>query len=190
MNDPIATAFLDALAEGETDGTPGQGYDWLFGASRDHPDYRRFTDFSKFPVWEGVRGPWGMTHAAGRYQFQPVTYAEQATRLGLLDFSPPRQDAAAWDLASRVYRGKIGAVLLVDLERGILDQVAPALHATWTSLNPLTFPLRFRLSLARATAAAAAKPPAAPAPTDLNAIIEHLQTALALAQKIKAGLSG
>ena len=136
----IRKAFLDALAIGESGGR----YDILFGG-------RRFTDFSHFPDWEGKRFGGATTHAAGRYQFEPETWKECAARLRLPDFSPASQDAAAWDLAKRVY----WHVKKVNLETALtaatdnaLAGVATALHSTWTSLSPTKFPKRYRAALA------------------------------------------
>lgn len=48
-----------------------------------------------FPLWAGK----GNSHAAGKYQFQPATWAFYAERLDIKDFSPLSQEivaAAAW----------------------------------------------------------------------------------------------
>lgn len=50
-----------------------------------------------FPIWEGktftdTDGQLKRTHAAGRYQFQPETWARYAGPLGIKDFSPESQD--------------------------------------------------------------------------------------------------
>ena len=133
-------AFLDALAEGES----GGDYSILCGGGH-------FDDFSQFPDWDGIEGPAGISHAAGKFQFEPRTWAECAARLGLKDFSPAAQDAAAWDLAQRVYwavkRGNLLTVLAMENDLALAG-VATALHSTWTSLSPKTFPVRFRTALA------------------------------------------
>lgn len=46
-------------------------------------------DENGFPIWEGH----GNSHAAGRYQFQPATWAQYAKPLGVSDFSQASQDA-------------------------------------------------------------------------------------------------
>jgi muramidase (phage lysozyme) len=142
----IRKAFLDALARGESEPASapyGDGYTILFGGGR-------FTDFSEFPDWDGVRFGGSMTHAAGRYQFEPATWDECAARLRLPDFSPASQDAAAWDLAKRVYWRRKGSNLEVALAAGTtaaLAGVAAVLHSTWTSLSAAKFPRRYRAAL-------------------------------------------
>jgi len=132
-------AFLDAVAKGE-DYDP-RDYNELVGGGR-------FDGFDHFPIWQGRQFPTGISHAAGRYQFQPRTWAEVAGELGLKDFSPASQDAGAWYLAARVYRRVTGRDLEQDLLAGKLDQVAPALKSTWTSLSPTSFPGRFKAAAA------------------------------------------
>ena len=100
-------AFLDAVAKGE-DYDP-RDYNELVGGGR-------FDGFDHFPIWQGRQFPTGISHAAGRYQFQPRTWAEVAGELGLKDFSPASQDAGAWYLAARVYR----RVTRRDLEQDLL----------------------------------------------------------------------
>jgi muramidase (phage lysozyme) len=142
-------AFLDALMVGESGGR----YNVLYGGGT-------FSDFSQFPQWAGVRLPNGqMTHAAGGPQFQPATYALCAAHLGLTDFSPASQDAAAWWLAETVYREKTSRELEADLVAQDTTQVAAALHATWTSLGT-AFPGRYRRALAQLGAEVADDTPA------------------------------
>lgn len=126
-------AFLDALAVGES----GGDYTILYGGGH-------FSDFSKFPVWGGLDD----SHAAGRYQFEPATWAGEAAKLHLKDFSPANQDIAAWDLAVHVYAHCARRNLEDDLCAGVLGHVAGALHSTWTSLNYL-FLSRYDTALAR-----------------------------------------
>jgi muramidase (phage lysozyme) len=159
----VGWAFLDALAVGESEpkGTPrGSGYNKLCGGGT-------FSGFSKFPQWAGVVIDGVRSHAAGRYQFQPGTWDEEAKRLGLRDFSPSSQDAAAWDLAGRTYHEHIGCDLETDLLAGRLAEVVPALHSTWPSLSSETFLPRFRAALAtlQPTAAPALAPALAPSPS-------------------------
>lgn len=97
-------AFLMALRLGE--GTRGQdGYSELFGG-------QNFNSFATHPAlagWPGVRlsdamcagaghGPGCVSTAAGAYQFTKPTWVRLAKKLGLPDFSPRCQDAAAWEL--------------------------------------------------------------------------------------------
>lgn len=44
-----------------------------------------------FPIWSGAMGPEGISHAAGLYQFEPKTWEEGASALGITDFSPASQ---------------------------------------------------------------------------------------------------
>lgn len=44
-----------------------------------------------FPIWSGAMGPAGISHAAGLYQFEPKTWEEGASALGITDFSPASQ---------------------------------------------------------------------------------------------------
>lgn len=152
----VRRAFLDALAVGES----GGDYTILYGGGH-------FSGFAKFPQWAGKQGPAGPSHAAGRYQFEPATWYEQQEKLGLLDFSPASQDAAAWDLACSVYLRRVGRSLPADLAADHLELVATALRKTWTSLSAATFPARYRAALAAIPAPAAA-PLAAPPPSRLR----------------------
>ena len=99
-----------------------------------------FADFSKHPETYGriASGPnrGSKSNAAGRYQFLSTTWADQAKKLGLNDFSPANQDAAAWNLAKETYAKKFkGRDLATDLQNpNKLNQVADALRSQWTSL--------------------------------------------------------
>ena len=152
MIDPVVAqrAFLDALAIGESGGR----YDILCGGGR-------FTDYSKFPQWEGFQGPDGISHAAGKYQFEPATWNEVATDLKLQDFSPKSQDAGAWSLANHVYQTKTGRDLLRDLTGNNTAFVVPALRSTWVSLGS-SFDARFNREVIMLTGVT---PPPAPSPT-------------------------
>jgi len=48
-------------------------------------------DETGFPIWNGNKGPRGISHAAGLYQFEPGTWHKYATELGIKDFSPESQ---------------------------------------------------------------------------------------------------
>ncbi len=128
-------AFLIALSYGESE-HDADSYTELCGG--DH-----FDGFATFPDWQGIGDP--ISHAAGRYQFEPATWREMAGRLGLTDFSPTSQDHAAWGLASEVYQ-RTGRILLDDLHRDDLAGIAAALRSTWTSVNS-EFPARYRGAL-------------------------------------------
>jgi muramidase (phage lysozyme) len=115
-------------------------------------------DATGFPLWNGLRGSWGVSHAAGRAQFEPRTWAAQCAKLHLALVSgyshifdaPVNQDAAAWDLAATVYRSQVGRDLLEDLTAMSINSVGSALHLTWTSVSAATFPERYRAALAGA----------------------------------------
>ena len=97
-------------------------------------------DFSQHPGTYGkiTGGPnrGSRSNAAGRYQFLSTTYKEQADKLGLKDFSPQSQDAAAWNKAQEVYAAKYkGRDLATDLKApNRMTQVTNALRSIWTSL--------------------------------------------------------
>jgi muramidase (phage lysozyme) len=118
-------ALLDAISSGES-----PGYNVLNGGGT-------FSDYSHHP---GYR-------AAGRYQFIPSTWEKQKRRLGLTDFSPKSQDAAAWDDAQQVYAHRTGRNLLTDLQNGYTDQVANALSGEWISIPGEPFIKRYQANL-------------------------------------------
>jgi hypothetical protein len=74
------------IVRSESSGNPNIGYGGtdLSNAPRD-PE-------TGFPQWSGRQGPAGISHAAGKYQFQPGTWAEGARALGINDFSEASQD--------------------------------------------------------------------------------------------------
>lgn len=122
-------ALLDTIA-----GTESPGYDVQYGGAK-------FTSFDDHPR-QGVpitSGPNAgkLSTAAGRYQFLGSTWDIQKAKLGLKDFSPKSQDAAAYDLAKEAYKAKTGksldAVLASGDAKAIAD-VGKALSGTWTSL--------------------------------------------------------
>lgn len=123
---PAQRRLLDAIAAGEAN-----GYDVLYGGGRfgsyaDHPR-------QAIPIASGPNA--GKTSsAAGRYQFLGSTWDETAKELGLKDFSPESQDAAAWHLANKTYATKTGRDLTADLEAGRTDEIAGALKGIWTSI--------------------------------------------------------
>ena len=86
---PQARNWLDliAYAEGTDPRRTRGGYDVMFGGGR-------FKDLSRHPDTV-IRGGDIDSAAAGRYQFMPGTWANAAKALGLRDFGPQAQDAAA-----------------------------------------------------------------------------------------------
>jgi len=123
-------SLLDTIAGPESAGR----YDVMYGGSR-------FTDFSKHPgqYVTITSGPnkGKKSSAAGKYQFLESTWNSLADDLGLKDFSPASQDAAAFEYARREYQRKTG----LDLEKDLVSQdpqkissIARNLSGKWTSL--------------------------------------------------------
>lgn len=130
------SAFLATIRKAE--GTAGpNGYRTLFGGSlfsdfSDHPrQAKQFTDKTGQRLW---------TSAAGAYQFMAVspipgtanstkvnTWDRIAARLGLADFSPASQDAAAIELIREA--GALG-----DVEAGRFDDAVNKVRRIWASL--------------------------------------------------------
>lgn len=128
-------AFLAMIRAAE--GTSGpNGYRTLFGGGlfsdfSDHPRIaKRFTDQAGRTQW---------TSAAGAYQFMAVspipgggstrldTWDRVAARLGLPDFSPASQDAAAVELIRQA--GALG-----DVRAGRFEQAVSKVKAIWASM--------------------------------------------------------
>jgi len=125
VNDADANrrAFLDMIAWAE--GTAGHnGYRTMFGGGlfdsfADHP--RRVFSFTN------SRGDQLTTTAAGRYQFLARTWDSLSSKLGLSDFGPDNQDAAALELVRQ--RGALG-----DVDAGRLDAAIRKCAPIWASL--------------------------------------------------------
>jgi muramidase (phage lysozyme) len=123
---PEGRALLANIAGGESGGDASI----LYGGGH-------FSDTSKFPEWAGKMGPAGISHAAGRYQFQPATWAAASKGAGVSDFTPASQDKAAWWLAQHDYRQRTGRDLGADLkDPSKASAIGAALGPTWTSANP------------------------------------------------------
>jgi muramidase (phage lysozyme) len=124
---PVGSVLLANIASGESGGS--DPYHELYGGG----------SFSgnQFPSWAGVNVGGSMTHAAGKYQFEPATWREAQQALNLPDFSPASQDAAAWWLAQRDYNARTGRDLSADLKDPTkAGYIAANLHSTWTSAGP------------------------------------------------------
>lgn len=153
---PQAKALLQTIGGGESGGYDDP-YHVLFGGGS-------FTG-NQFPQWQGANVGGQMTHAAGRYQFQPATFKEAQQALNLPDFSPASQDKAAWWLAQRDYRQRTGGDLSADLnDPSKAKQISTALQPTWTSAGSDTWAnaLQMRERQAAMTPAAPPTPAAAP----------------------------
>lgn len=133
--DRNTSAFLATIRRAE--GTAGPaGYNTLFGGRTvadlgDHPrQAQRFTDRAGRRLW---------TTAAGAYQFMAVspipgggvtrvdTWDRISARLGLPDFGPASQDAAAVELIRE-------AGALADVQAGRFDDAVNKVRRIWASL--------------------------------------------------------
>lgn len=162
---PHQRAFLNVISSGESAGkynvryTPngGETFDLSTG---EHP--RIFE-----PTLDGK----DKSSAAGRYQFTATTW----DRMGGGDFSPPNQDARAWELAVDDYRRNTGRDLDADLQaRGATVDMLRALSGTWEAFqtNPEQYIPYYQKSLDRYTSAssgAPALPKDPPAPRSMQA---------------------
>lgn len=124
---PEQQLVLDTIAEGEA-----PDYQTIYGG-------HKFKSFASHP---GIAIPIGNTGfkstAAGRYQLLQKTWEDEAKRLGLKDFKPESQDAAAWDLAQRTYSQQTGRDLEAD---AAAKQVQwGALVRQWPSLQRFAKP--------------------------------------------------
>ncbi len=111
-------AFLDMIAWAE--GTAGDdGYRMLFGG-------RLFDSFADHPrVYVPFRNT--SSSAAGRYQILARTWDGVRGKLGLPDFSPPNQDAAALELIRE--RGALN-----DVDAGRVADAIAKVRKVWASL--------------------------------------------------------
>ena len=127
---PTQRAFLNSMSAGES-----PDYNTMYGGGRfeelrDHPR-------QNIPIRSGPNA--GKTSsAAGRYQFLQGTWDEARNALGLPDFSPESQDAAAVWLAERDYAKRTnGRKLWDDLDSAQgnpskLNFIGGALSGTWS----------------------------------------------------------
>jgi hypothetical protein len=146
-NDPNQSRFLSALALGESGskGSPTVGFGGvdLSGSA---------TDAYGFPQWAGSITPYGPTHAAGTYQFQPGTWDGIAEQYGLNFANPADQNAGAWYLAQQTYAQKTGGNLEDAIANGDYGGIASALGGQWQSLR--TDPHQFIDAITSGTGAA------------------------------------
>lgn len=126
-------AFLAMIRACE--GTAGpDGYRTIVGGGKfesfsDHPRVR-----VPFTQTDGVRN---YSTAAGAYQFLASTWDGLRAKLGLQDFSPASQDAAAIELIRE--RGA-----LADVQAGRFDQAVAKVAKTWASLPGANYKQRTR----------------------------------------------
>lgn len=155
--DPLAPVMLK-IAGGETGNDPN-AYRALYGGGH-----------FGFPQWPGRPGPAGVSHAAGKYQFQPGTWKLAATEYMAAGNPAPDfgndadQEAVGRFWAQRTYRKNTGRDLVDDASKGEVDY--SALASEWSSLGR-----RSGKSLARRpvrTAAEAASAPVASPATSSN----------------------
>ncbi len=169
-----ARALLDAIAQGESDPVAEREgispYLILVGGGSFEGMPNR-AGYNGFPEWSGKEFSTGISHAAGRYQFEPATWRGIVRRFpaGIPDFRNPNdQDWGAWFLAQQDYSARAGRSLLADLKLQNLNDIAETLRPTWTSLSNDTFPDRYTEALAAYPAGAPTppflKPPVPPMP--------------------------
>ena len=114
-------AFLQVIKDGES----SDNYRAIVGVKGGS-----FSDYSKHPGLNSDGSinraflPGASSHAAGAYQFQPGTWAECASKLGLADFSPSSQDKGAIYLLQK--RGAYQAVI-----DGNIDSACDLLRDEW-----------------------------------------------------------
>ncbi len=115
-------AFLAMIRDAE--GTAGpEGYRTLFGGGL----FESFEDHPRRVVTARLGGMPISSSAAGAYQFMPATWDEARRALGLADFSPGNQDAAAVFLIKR--RGA-----LEDVRAGRFDAAVAKVAKEWASM--------------------------------------------------------
>jgi hypothetical protein len=95
-----------------------------------------------FPDWEGRPGPAGISHAGGKFQFEPGTWKKASAEMvahgaPAPDFSNPRdQDHVFNYWATKIYHANTGRNLLDDAQANRVDY--GALAGEWPSLAPKT----------------------------------------------------
>lgn len=105
LQDHRVQAFLGALRDGES----GDAYNEIVGGGT-------FDDYSRHPR---IYVPKYDSTSAGAYQFNYPTWSEQASKLGLQDFSPYSQDLAAVNLLNQL--GTIPKLFSDDLDGAIFS---------------------------------------------------------------------
>lgn len=106
LEDPRIKAMLDTISFSEH-----AGYNTMVGGGN-------ISDLSRHPNKVVNLGKGLRSSAAGRYQFLSGTYKDEASRIGLTDFTPHSQDLAAVD---QLLRSGAAAKLLADNFEGAVE---------------------------------------------------------------------
>jgi muramidase (phage lysozyme) len=122
LDDPNVKAFLHTIRVGEGTADP-MGYRRHFGGSH----FDTYADHPRRIITAGLGSNRYDSSAAGAYQFLTKTWTECATALGLADFSPRNQDAAALFLIDR-------RKALDDVLAGRIEQAVIKCNREWASL--------------------------------------------------------
>lgn len=120
-DDPLAPVMAK-IAGGESGGSPDP-YTARYG----------------FPQQPGAAGPAGISHAAGKYQFEPGTWVQTSREMVAQGqpapnfANPADQERVARFLAQKTYKQNTGRDLASDAAAGKVDY--PALSGQWPSLK-------------------------------------------------------
>lgn len=129
-NDPLIQKFLDAIALGESGNTSNPV--WIGVGGADLSSCAR--NVYGFPLWKGFGNP--ISHAAGKFQFEPATWNALAMQNKLYFANLADQYKGAWILACQVfYRENNRADLYDALKRGLYMTIQTCLKDTWTSVT-------------------------------------------------------
>jgi len=127
---PGQRALLDVIAGGEA-----QSYNTRFNGNGPSATFDSYDDHPR----QLVPIPWMRGYksdAAGRYQFISTTWDKLKNQLGLTDFTPPNQDAAAWQNAQNAFSARYpGQDLSAALAARQYGPVASALGSEWASIQ-------------------------------------------------------
>jgi muramidase (phage lysozyme) len=179
-----ARALLDAIAQGESDPVAekeGISPYFILVGGGSFAGMPNRDGYNGFPEWDGRRFPTGISHAAGRYQFEPATWKGIVRQFGAAtpNFrNADDQDWGAWFLAVEDYSARTGTKLLDDLRQGNLDSIGSTLNPTWTSMSDATFADRYNTALAAlASQQVPAVPVTPPTTTTIPPVIAQVTTA-------------
>lgn len=129
--DKVQALFLSALSLGET--AHRKDAQWLGVGNVDLS--KRPCGRDGFPIWDGVRGGKGISHAAGVFQFEPGTWSDIAKRFSCHFGNLQEQYKAAWCLASEVFSHRVGVNLYDALKSKSFATVQRTLETTWPSVT-------------------------------------------------------